>query len=1434
MIDDTNFIPRKVTNPNDCLDRRSYLCICGLFCDSRAITDEIKYHDKTSNIDGFIQLVDENDYPIGNIFIQAKTYKSKYKGQNKAEIPAYFVAYAMRMRNEVCIFFSVDANENKIYWKYISDDYIRKFNNEGDNIIHTYEFYDDEIVTSKNVATTIDRWKQIFNDKIAQLTKEKKSTEEVMTESCSAFQRINTYFHDLKDSFVERKEIDILCKWVKEELQEKESCVKVLVGSAGMGKSVIIKKVIQRLNADGIRCFAIKADKLQTPIGYSSNEHLELLRNTFSSLIQEKRAVLIIDQIDALSQYINSDRSKLENITALIKLFSDDKNTRNVRIIVSCRSFDLDFDPKLSLLGREPQIKLGLLSKEDVEKVLDRLKVGLYKELDDKTKTVLQTPQHLNLFCRVYAKNKKKEYYSITELYDELWLQTIGLAESKINKEAAERILYGLALKIYDDETLTPQWDNDTSELKEANYLISEGIIERTGNRATFFHQSMYDYVFARYYTKEKRSLIQDLLAEKKHQGLFVRTTVNFVLDYERAKNIKQYKEDVKTILFSGKVRTHIQLMLLWAMANRIDILPFEKKCIKDLYVQNKLLFFSFIRRTYKKEWYQIITPLIDKNIKTMKVGDMVYENVYGYLWNHVQTSTEGVFKLVDSIKDEETRKIIAQNVLRATSDYSLDIVTKWYKVLCNTLYKKAHFLEKALPSNPQFVLDNISELIDYILNPQKKENHHEERVVETILEEIYTPLMEKYPEVFYPILRDRILYAINANRTPSWRDRIDYNNVFPLMMDQHHHAHALHEWFGEMLKRQVQHQTTNAIADIKKLLNQNEASCYGFAFKAMKEAPTLFTDDIIAILKDTKLVDDLLSYSDVTYHFLEMLRAWFPLVDSDTLTLCQELIFDFKSDSDMQPDKKRSYTGAYYPHLGYEQRKLIWAIPENLRNHKIKRKKQELDRRFRYEWKNEKPDHDVTAAFVCGGLMSAEQYKTVSCEDWRKSFYGIKDFAKGKYRHFDERVHADAFKQCVSERSNFFEKFVFQIFEEEHIPAIYKLSGLDGLTMANYPKDQLLPLLWKSMDMFDKLSKEGYGYRLFEVIDNFTSTEGEHIDRIGEFLKRIILSEYNSKYDASIEDQFDKSISNDTLNVGVNSIQGHAIQSFTKIGKLSQRKKTVYDFFLKSHDVLSVEHQLVTMLYLQRECYDNELYNKVMFRYANKPVTDYLFLNADRMHWFWCNNPEQILPYFRMILSKRRAKPILVQIMFFGMQYEKSKEISKEMFEDLLSQNEEEVIRKIIPLAYQHLSDETYGEQSEAFLRRFANDNRDEIRHSYFIWCDKMPESSIELFMDLLTSWLNCSLEGGFHEIVKHLEKCCNNYPYECYQCVKMLIDSKSDIAYYDEEELLKILLTCYRIFMDDEENEKADEVMDVFDKMMLNSYSNGMAKVLKEIEKN
>lgn len=1437
MSENTHFNPRKVTDPNDRLDEDGNLCIRGLLRHTQAIAHNVECHDKSANTDGYIELVDDEERPVGKLIVQAKTYKSKYIGQNKAEIPAYFVAYAQRMRNEVCIFFSVDADENKIYWKYISDEYIRQFQIEGDNECHVYHFPEDEIVSKENNRETIDRWKQLFDEKIASFSQIKKDSEDIISENRVAFQIINTDFHHLKNSFIERKEIDLLYNWVQGDLNKDESNVKLLVGNAGTGKSVVMKRVIQKLEIDGIKCFAIKADRLQLSPGQSHNEQLELLTNTFSSLIGENKAVLIIDQIDALSQYITKDRNKLYNVIALIKLFSSDEKLRNVRIIVSCRAFDLEFDPKLSEMSNAPQIKIGTLDKEDVKAVLNQLQDGLYKMLDERTITILQTPQHLNIFCKVFAGNKNKRYTSITELYDELWRQTIDMANADIDKSLAENILYSLAQKIYDEETLTPQWNCDTKNFKETNYLISQGVIEPVKNGATFFHQSMYDYVFARYYTKNGGSFINDLLKEKKHQGLFVRSTVNLVLDYERAKNIKQYKEDVEKILFSGEIRPHIQLMFLWAMANRLDILPFEKKCVKKLYIQNKLLFYSFIRRTSSKEWYNVITPLILNDIKEMRIGDAVCDDLRGFLWNHVQTSTEEVFKLIDGIKDESTKNAIAQKLLYVTPVFSSKIVIKWYKVLCDTYYKKADFLENALQSNPKFVLDNVPELISFILCPKTSDDNDNSNTVRTILENVCKPLLRKDANGLYQILKNAIIDTINANRVAAWGTGIDYNKVFPQYLGHHRGSYELYKAFVGLLKNKVKSDSYSAREDIKLLLNQKEASCYEIAFAAMEVNPALFSEELVAIIQDTQLVDNLLSFSgDVQYYFLELIRKWLPTVNSGILELVQHIFYEFKSASDLlYNNKEKKYSVLYYPHLGYHQRELIWAIPENLRNKQIKTRLSELDRRFGNQWDNIKPDHDATAAFACGGLMSMEQYKTVSLNGWLKSFYGVQRFAKGKFRHFDERAHADVFKQCVSEQPNRFVEFVFSLFDDEKVTVDYKLSGLDGLLSAHYPTQQLLPYLWKSIELTENLSDKGFSYNLFEIIDKITVEDGDYIDKIVEYLHKKILLEHVSKYNTSIEDKFYSGLGiNDMLTTGINTCQGHAIHSLAKIGKLSRRKDAVYRFFLDIAEKLSLEHQLAALYYLQMECYDNELYNMVLFKYATKPISDYLFLNADRMHWFWYNDPERVLPYFRMIVGKNRAKTILVQILFFGLRYEKSKVVSNELFEYLIDQNEEEVIQKVIPLAYEHLTDDTYGEQSESFLRKHASDSREKVRESYLYWCDKMPDNQILLFKELLNQWKLEPIKSGFHDIIQYLEKTCFKYPYESYQCIKLLKDNKSQITYYDEEGLFKILLTCYRVLMDDEEKEKADEVMDSVDAVMMESFSPSVSKVMREIDNN
>lgn len=1433
----TNFMPRQVTESNDSLDEGSNLFIRTLFLNTQAITYDIKCHDKSSNIDGYIELIDNEKRPVGKLTIQAKTYKSKYRGKKTAEIPSYFVAYAERMINEVCIFLSVDAVDKKIYWKYFTEEFIREFKKKGDCASHNYVFRQEEIISSGNVNSTINEWKHIFIEKVARFSQVTKDAQEIITENRVAFYSVNTYFHHLKDSFIERKEIGQLYDWVKKDLAHEESNLKLLVGNAGMGKSVVLKQVIHMLEEDGVKCFAIKADRFQFSPGQSCNEQLEGLVNTFSSLIHEEKAVLVIDQIDALSQYITKDRSKLENVMALIKVFTSNIDLRNVRIIVSCRSFDLEFDPKLSVLENESQIKLDVLSSAEVKRVVNKLQEDLFNNLDKKTITILQTPQYLNVFCKVFSGNKKKKkaFSSITDLYDELWRQSIDLADVDIDKGRAEVILYDLARKIYQEETVSPQWDFETTSFKEASYLISQGLIEHNRNCATFFHQSMYDYVFARLYTKEKRPFIQELLKEKKHQGLFVRSTVNLVLDYERAKNITQYKDDVNAILFSGKIRPHIQLMFLWSMANRKDILPFEKKCVKELYAKNKILFYAFIRRTWIKEWFIVIASIILDDIKNMKAFDSVYENVFGFLWNHVQINPEGVYNVVDSIKDEETKRIIVRKLLRGTSDYSLEIVTKWYKVICQSYIDKANFIDRAQNSNVKFVLSNLSEFIDHVLCPQNENNLGDDRAIERILDDICIQLKKDYSDDFYNILRERIINAINEHRISSWRGNIAFNNVFPLYLRHRSYSQTIHEWFAELLTERVTRCPESALEDVKVLLSQNEVSCYEFAFRAMMTNPLLFSDHILSILKNSELLDELLGYSDLSYYFLETLRKWFSLIDSESLRLCQNIIYDFKSKIDFEYDKDRSYKGLFFPHLGNHQRKLIWAIPDNLRDKRIKRRDHELNRRFGNKWNNNKPDHTITAASICGGLMSIDKYKFITCDNWLNSFVGVKDCAKGKFRYFDERVHADAFKQCVRERPEYFYSFVLKLFDINDVSSLYKLSGLSGLFIANYPLNQLLPLLCKCLDMYDEICKEGYCYKLFETIDLAIKIDGPHIDQIVEFLKDLILSKYHSKYDANIENEFDTNlVTNDMLNTGVNSIQGDAIQSLVKVGKISRMKSDVYRFFISSTEKLSIEHQLTAMYYLQKEVYDYDYYNEVMFGLSTKPISDYLFLNADRMHWFWCNSPETVLPYFKLIINNKRAQPILVQILFFGMEYGKVKDLSKEMFDSILSMNEIEVIKKIIPLAYNHLLDETYGDQSKALLRKFSFDKRQEIRNTLLLWCDHMHESDIHLFMEMLKNWVKDPFESGMHNIIKYLKKTFYSYPYECYQCIKILIDSKNVGIQYNEEEYFEILLKCYRTFMDNEDIEKADEVMDVFDILMLNSFTLKMGEILNEIDNN
>ncbi|HCX74997.1 MAG TPA: hypothetical protein DHU93_05870, partial [Algoriphagus sp.] len=84
---------------------------------------------------------------------------------------------------------------------------------------------------------------------------------------------------------------------------------------------------------------------------------------------------VVLDQLDALSQTLSSDRRWLKTY---IKLIQELLKLPNARIIISTRSFDLDYDADLRKFNDThviKQIEVGKLSETEVTDILKLLKL---------------------------------------------------------------------------------------------------------------------------------------------------------------------------------------------------------------------------------------------------------------------------------------------------------------------------------------------------------------------------------------------------------------------------------------------------------------------------------------------------------------------------------------------------------------------------------------------------------------------------------------------------------------------------------------------------------------------------------------------------------------------------------------------------------------------------------------------------------------------------------------------------------------------------------------------------------------------------------------------------------------------------------------------------------------------------------------------------
>ena len=422
----------------------------------------------------------------------------------------------------------------------------------------------------------------------------------------------------------------------------------LLVGEAGIGKSGVILQIVQELKNQGTPILAFRVDTLN-PVAHPDNvgEQLKLpaspaivLSNIARS--HKRTCVLIIDQLDAVSLASGRNSLFFNCITCIIKQASQ---FSNLRLLLACRKFDLENDSRIKKLTDQKQllevVEVNRLSEDIVKKTIQNLEIDL-TQLNAKQLQLLSLPLHLGLLAEI-VKNSNAEvlnFKNANDLYKIYWKDK----ERKLRDRIGQPVKWiPVIRKLCDSMSQRQSVSAPKSILEEypqdTDAMISENVLIGDGNSIRFFHESFFDYAFARIFVSDGKDLL--LFLQKDEQHLFRRAQVRQILLQEREDNFEKYLKDLKELLTSGEIRFHIKQVTLGLISTFGDPTQEEWQIIKPFVENSDDLIMSrhtwgLIRSSFyysSGSWFRLLDSLGEIERWLREESSIPIEEVMSLLW---------------------------------------------------------------------------------------------------------------------------------------------------------------------------------------------------------------------------------------------------------------------------------------------------------------------------------------------------------------------------------------------------------------------------------------------------------------------------------------------------------------------------------------------------------------------------------------------------------------------------------------------------------------------------------------------------------------------------------------------------------------------------------------------------------------------------------
>ncbi|GAH79523.1 unnamed protein product, partial [marine sediment metagenome] len=251
----------------------------------------------------------------------------------------------------------------------------------------------------------------------------------------------------------------------------------------------ILRDLLIRLRKEEIPVLGIKADLfpfdfkriLSKEIGLSDG-----IKESMAAIIEKYgKGVVIFDQLDALSFTMSKDRKA---INVYFDLISQLSLIKGLRIILSCRTYDLKYDPTLSSFEGKYTVHIKELNDQQINDVLSEFGIQR-QQISNTLFNLLRVPLHLRVFCKIYEPHiNLNSLNTLQDLYNELWDQRILV---KSNDNLRNNVLKAIDTIIENMDrakTLTVPSALLDKNSKGRDYLLSQSILYKQNHKLQFLH----------------------------------------------------------------------------------------------------------------------------------------------------------------------------------------------------------------------------------------------------------------------------------------------------------------------------------------------------------------------------------------------------------------------------------------------------------------------------------------------------------------------------------------------------------------------------------------------------------------------------------------------------------------------------------------------------------------------------------------------------------------------------------------------------------------------------------------------------------------------------------------------------------------------------------------------------------------------------------